>query len=78
MITVADRRDAWVGLSSWLEMDYGASLGWHGHSHRERNGALLRVQGVVSASQCLTAPTLSETPVFVTYRGACPQFGVKC
>jgi hypothetical protein len=30
-----DRRDAWVGLSSWPESDYEASPGWQGKTFNE-------------------------------------------
>src|SRR5213080_859012 len=51
---VADRRDAWVGLSSRPER-LQASLGWKRQNHqRERNGALLRVLADVCAIQFRT------------------------
>jgi len=49
MIAVRDRRDAWVGPSSWPER-LQASLGWKRQTiQRERNGALLRVLAGVCA-----------------------------
>jgi len=46
MIEVVDRRDAWVGLSSWPETDCERALVGSAHFQRERNGALLRVLAV--------------------------------
>src|SRR5438552_15244376 len=65
---VADRRDAWVGLSSRPER-LQASLGWKRQNHqRERNGALLRVLAdgcffpvVVKFSKQMETPTAAET-----------------
>src|SRR6266550_4646283 len=65
---VADRRDAWVGLSSRPER-LQASLGWKRQNHqRERNGALLRVLAEVVREKCLTPPTLSERRFYVNNR----------
>jgi len=40
MIEVVDRRDAWVGLSSWPENDYKRAYGWKGNTIHESEMAL--------------------------------------
>src|SRR5437016_10771839 len=75
---VADRRDAWVELSSRPER-LQASLGWKRQNHqRERNGARLRVQAVVCqlcANNVLDRADIVRDGDFSTVMdGALPQW----
>ena len=49
MIAVGDRRDGWVGLSSWPQRLEASPRLESANHPRERNGALPRVHAVVCA-----------------------------
>jgi len=55
-----DRRDGWVGLSSTREITREPLVDDGKSFQGERNGALLRADGVVRLKKCLTGETLLE------------------
>src|SRR5664279_1284413 len=58
-----DRRDGWVGLSSARKITREPLVDDGKKFQGERNGALLRANGVVCVKKCLTGETFLEMDV---------------